>query len=143
VPADVVQRADVRVGQRRDGPGFALEALTELGIGCERFGQDLDGDGAIQPRVARPIDLSHSAGANGRLDLVRAEAGAGGQGHGQIFRYAGGAILSVRPERRKPQSTPAPDARDAVAEPQELASASGSTHFRSRKRERRVDSWRS
>jgi hypothetical protein len=32
VSADVVQRADVRVGELRDGAGFAIEPIAELRI---------------------------------------------------------------------------------------------------------------
>ena len=35
--------------------------------------QDLDRDGAIQPRVLRLVDLSHSSGAERREDLVGTE----------------------------------------------------------------------
>ena len=35
-------------------------------------GQNLDGDVAAEPRVARAIDLAHPAGAERRDDLVRA-----------------------------------------------------------------------
>ena len=44
-------------------------------------GQDLDGDAAIQPRVARAIDLAHAAGADRLTDLIRTEAGAKRQRH--------------------------------------------------------------
>ena len=44
--------------------------------------QDLDGHVAPEPRVPRAIDFAHTAGAERRDDLVRAEACAGGQGHG-------------------------------------------------------------
>ena len=71
--ADVEQRADVRVVQARDGARFALEALAAPWITATSGGQDLDGDDAIQPRVARPIDLAHSARAENGLNLVRPE----------------------------------------------------------------------
>ena len=51
--ADVVQRADVGMGERGDGAGFAVESLVELLIGGERGRTYLDRDGAVQPRVAR------------------------------------------------------------------------------------------
>jgi hypothetical protein len=43
----------------------------------ERVGQDLQGDVAIQLRIARPIDLAHAASPEGRQDLVRTQAGTG------------------------------------------------------------------
>jgi len=75
--ADVVQRADVRVLELRDRARFAIEPFSELGISGERRWQDLDGDDAIETRVARLVDLAHSAGADGRLNFVRAEPNAG------------------------------------------------------------------
>ena len=64
--ADVVQRADIRVLQRRNGPRFALHALFQFGIGGEMGGKNLDGDGRDRgecpwrdtPRPCRP----HPAG---------------------------------------------------------------------------------
>ncbi len=79
--ADVVKRADVRMVERRDGAGLTIEALAELRIGGQRFGQDLDRDGAIETCVARAIDLAHPTGAQRRDELVRAQARAGLQGH--------------------------------------------------------------
>ena len=74
--ADVVDGADVGVAQRRQAPRFALEPLTDDWIGGQRRGQDLDRDGAIEPRVAGRVDFAHTAGAERAGDLVRAEAGA-------------------------------------------------------------------
>ena len=51
-----------------------------FGVSGERLGQDLDGDVAIEPRVARPIHLTHSAGPKGREDLVLTEARARSEG---------------------------------------------------------------
>ncbi len=47
IRTDVVQRADVRMIQRRNGPSFALEALAVRGF------EDLDGDDAVEARIAR------------------------------------------------------------------------------------------
>ena len=63
--------------QRGEDFRFALETGEPFRVGRERFGQDLDGDVAIEARVARPIDLAHPAGPEGGEDLVGAEAGAG------------------------------------------------------------------
>ena len=91
VAADVEERADVRMLQRRDGARFALEALAQLRVGGERVGQDLDGDGAIEPRVTRAVDLAHPARAERRDDLVRAEPRTRGDSHG-----AAGLSLGIR-----------------------------------------------
>ena len=63
--------------ERGEDFGFALEAREAVGIVRERVGQDLDRDVALQPRVARAIHLAHAAGAEQRVDFVRAEASAG------------------------------------------------------------------
>ena len=66
--------------QRGDGLRLALEPRAAIGIAGEDGGQDLDGDVALEPRVARPVDLAHAARADRRDDLVRAESGAGRHG---------------------------------------------------------------
>jgi hypothetical protein len=68
--ADVVQRADVRMIQRRDRARFTVEAVAQLRIGRERRWQNFDRDRAIEPRVARPIHFAHPARANERDDFV-------------------------------------------------------------------------
>src|SRR5207244_356771 len=83
--ADVIQRANMRMAERRDRASFALEPVTKLRISGEGFGENLDRDDAIESRIAGAIDLAHSAHADLRGDFIRAEAGAWGEGHG-IFR---------------------------------------------------------
>lgn len=61
----------------RDQPGLAFEADQAGRMGCECFGQDLDGDIASQPRVRRTIDSSNAVGAQGAHDLAGAKAGSG------------------------------------------------------------------
>ena len=73
---DRVERDDVRVVERRDGLGLALEARQAVGMGGHVLGQHLDRDLAAEPRVARAIDLAHPARAERRDDLVGAEPGA-------------------------------------------------------------------
>ena len=73
--ADVVDGADVRVVQRGDRPCFTLKPLArEVGAGEPRR-QHLDGDLAVEARVARAIDLAHTAGADGgrRFRIGQAE----------------------------------------------------------------------
>jgi hypothetical protein len=72
-----VNRRDARVVQRGERLRFPFEAKPSLFIFEELFRQDLDRDVSREPRVPRPIDLSHPARAEGGDDLVRAEAGAG------------------------------------------------------------------
>ena len=73
VLADVVQRADVRVGELRDGARFQVEARAELRIGRQRLGQDFHRDEPIEPGVAGFVDLAHAAGAERAEDFVRSE----------------------------------------------------------------------
>ena len=79
--AHVVERADVRMIEPRDGPGFALEALAPVRLIGGLGRQDLDGDRASHARVERAIHLAHATPAEERDDLVRTEAGARLQYH--------------------------------------------------------------
>ena len=83
--ADVVERADVRVVERGDRAGFALEPLAELRVAGEVRRQDLDRDGAIETRVARLVDLAHPARAERRHDFVRTESRTGGERHDEVL----------------------------------------------------------
>jgi hypothetical protein len=60
---DVMQRADVRMVERRDGFGLALQALAQAGRARHARGQNLQGDGAAQALVARAIHFAHAARA--------------------------------------------------------------------------------
>ena len=74
--------ADVGVIEDRDGTGFLLEADAVLAL------ESLNGDDAVQPRVARIPHFAHAARADACKDLVRSEFVAGREGHGDA------AILS-------------------------------------------------
>ena len=54
---------------------LALEALAQLLVGGQVLRQDLDGDGPLEARVPRPVDLAHPARAERREDLVGTEPG--------------------------------------------------------------------
>ena len=69
----VVERADVRMGERRDGLRLAVETRAELRIGGERARQHLQRDRTIETRVGRVVHLAHSASAEQAIDAVRAE----------------------------------------------------------------------
>ena len=90
--ADVVQRTDMRMVELGNRAGFAIEALTRLRVGRKGRWEDLDGDGAIEPRIAGFVHLSHSTRADQRQDLVRAESGSGLQRHRVESRDYSGAI---------------------------------------------------
>ena len=114
VLADIVERADVRVSEGRDRARFALESLAELRVGGKDARENLDGDGAVESRVAGPVDLAHAAGAERRHDFVRAEADSGHQGHPALFRRGGASaaewvtvlIVSVRNSGPSALATP-------------------------------------
>jgi len=96
--ADVVERADVGMVQRRDGPGLAVEALPGLGIVGEMSGKNFDGDGSVETRVARTIHLAHAACTGRGNDFVRSNSCARGQGHGwrNYSPEAGGLLIPNR-----------------------------------------------
>ena len=79
--ANVVQRADVRVGEGGDGAGLALEARAALGVVAQFSRENLDRDRAIEARVAGLVDFAHPPGADQPEDLVGAKARARSQGH--------------------------------------------------------------
>ena len=81
VRADVVERDDVGVGERRDGARLLLEAAQAVRVRRQVAGQDLDRDVAPEARVAGAVDLSHAARTEGRDDLVRTETHAGTECH--------------------------------------------------------------
>ena len=65
------------------GEDAGLRARTGRGdrVGRQAVRQDLDGDVAIQLRVARAIDLAHAPGPEGGNDGVGAERVTGGETH--------------------------------------------------------------
>ena len=62
------------MGQRRNRLRFGLKSRERRRIGRHCLRHDFDRDVAIQPRVARAIDLAHAPGAERSDDLVGAEA---------------------------------------------------------------------
>src|SRR5262252_242563 len=61
------------VAEGVQGLCLALEPRNPLGIGRERFGQDLDRHVAIELPIAGAIHFAHAAAADARHDLIRAE----------------------------------------------------------------------
>lgn len=112
--------------QAGDGPGLALNPGAEIRVRTEVCGKDFDSDGAVQPRVARLVDLPHAARAQGRLDFVGTELCARGQGHffssaSQFKTKVSGAGLSLtelvkrnRPSRVTSYPLPAEEERMPV-----------------------------
>ena len=68
--ADVVDGGHIRMVQRGCGLRFAREALHAVRVRRELSGQDFQRDGPVQSRIAREVDLSHSAGTEQRQDLI-------------------------------------------------------------------------
>src|SRR5439155_6423646 len=74
--ADVVDGEDVRMIQPGGSARLLLESMQAIRICRERRWQHLDRDISSQPRIARPIDFAHPAGANRADNLVRTKPGA-------------------------------------------------------------------
>ena len=70
VLADVVQRADVRVAQRRDDPRLAQKALHRLRIAAELRRQQLQRHVTTEPGVFRFVDHAHAAAAERREHTI-------------------------------------------------------------------------
>src|SRR5439155_14102412 len=95
--------------ERRHRACFALEALARLWPVAERRRHDLDGDGPIEPRVPRAIDLPHPACPERADDLVRSQFRTGSKHQANLTRVEGpapsGATISYGP-RRVPGGNP-------------------------------------
>jgi hypothetical protein len=79
---DAVDMRDVGMVEGGECLRLALEASEAIGVTRERVRDDLQCNVALEPRVARPIDLAHATGAERRVDDVGADAGTWRQAHG-------------------------------------------------------------
>src|SRR3954452_14364933 len=70
---------------------LTLETDLQLCVVGERRRQNLDGDAAIEPRVARFVDLPHPARTNRRDDFIGTEAAAG-----RYLHRCGGGMIAQR-----------------------------------------------
>ena len=68
--ADLINGGDVRMIERGGGLCFVLEAPHPVGIGGQIYRQELERDLAAKPRVSSRVDLTHSASAQQRDNLV-------------------------------------------------------------------------
>ena len=59
--------------------GLTLEAREPIGVAMERLWQHLDGDVAVQLRIACPIHLTHASCAKCGDEFIRTEPCAGGE----------------------------------------------------------------
>ena len=69
--ADVKQRTNIRMIERRHGAGFALEAPPQLFTVGNMFGQHFDCDRALKPRVESFVHFAHAPLAYFRENSVR------------------------------------------------------------------------
>src|ERR1041384_1427896 len=81
VVPNIVQCADVRMTELRDGACLAFEACLQVWTSHQRRFQSLDGDRAIKPCIAGAIHLAHAAGANWRDDFIGTQSGSRIQSH--------------------------------------------------------------
>ena len=95
--ADFVNRQDVRVIEGRGGARFVQEAAHPLRIAGELGAQHFQRDRAAEGRIDGLVDLAHAAAAQQVLDLVAADAAAGGQGHAEETLLHNGPMTSHRP----------------------------------------------
>ena len=100
--SEVEDREDVLVRQRRDRLRLPLETGERVGIRGDGLGKNLDRDVPIELRVPRPVHLTHPARAEGRKDLVGAQAGAGRECHRNA---ASNCIRLGKGERGEPTET--------------------------------------
>src|SRR5262249_21311121 len=75
-----VDRAHVRVVERREQPRLALETREPVGVAREGRRQHLERHRALELRVLREIDLAHAALAELALDAIVEERGGGPPG---------------------------------------------------------------
>jgi hypothetical protein len=73
---NVVDLADVRMIQRRDGARFRFKPTDAVRITSEVPGQYLDGHVSAKTRVMSPVHLAHPAGSERRVYDIGPEAGA-------------------------------------------------------------------
>ena len=81
IRADVEDRQNVGMVQRRSGQGFLLEAAQPVGVSGKCLRKYFDRDFALKAGVTGAEDLAHPARAQRRDNLVGAKLRAGGQIH--------------------------------------------------------------
>jgi hypothetical protein len=76
--ADVVDAADVGVGDEAGDADFAVEAFEEALVAAGFLGEEFEGDGLAEGEVGSAVDFAHAAAAEEGDDAVAsAEEGAG------------------------------------------------------------------
>src|SRR5262245_61077264 len=99
---------DVRMGEGGDRTSFLFEPTTPGGIPSDRLGQHLNRHIATEPWIPRSIDFAHPARAKGGLNLVWAEASAGGKRHERLrmARRAHSSLATSDGKRNARQGRP-------------------------------------
>ena len=102
---DLVDGDDVGMVEGRGGLRFLDEAAAAIRVRQAVGGEHLDGDLAVQPRVAGAIDLAHAAGAEQVENLVGAEPRAGCEPHarGLTAHHAQGLTSPTRRPMNPPE----------------------------------------
>ena len=88
VAANIEERADVRMTERRHGAGLDVEPLPRFRVHGQIGGHRLDGHRSIQTDVAGPIHFAHAAGAQRFENFGRAEVSPRGQHHKERADYS-------------------------------------------------------
>jgi hypothetical protein len=64
VLTNVMERADIGMGDSRDGASFLSEAFDPVARRDHQLAREqLDGDGPVESRIASAVDLTHAPGA--------------------------------------------------------------------------------
>src|SRR5205085_5999531 len=78
---DVVQCANVGMGQTGKSAGFTLKTLAGLGTRVSAGSKDLNCNRALQARVSCAVNLAHTTGSQRCLDFIWAEPSSGSESH--------------------------------------------------------------
>jgi hypothetical protein len=79
--AHVEDWADVRVTERSERFGLALESLFQARTCGNVLRENLNGDRPVQASIGGLVDFTHAACPDGELDFIRPETSAGTEGH--------------------------------------------------------------
>jgi hypothetical protein len=83
--ADIVDRHDRRVAQVGGGDRLALEALDELGVEAQLWGEHLERDPTTKLRIVGLIDPRHPAAADRIFHLIAAKLSPAELGHNRFI----------------------------------------------------------
>src|SRR5208282_3495449 len=78
---NVVERADIRMLERRNSFCFALHALSQFRVRGKMRRQNLDSNNSVEARVLGAVDFAHPARAQRRLNFIWTELRARGKSH--------------------------------------------------------------